>query len=124
MTRRALQRNKALLEQATTAGRGLGLPMLMVAGWNMASAQMASAAWLRRQRMRLIAPDGSKVSCVLGSGRGPRVGYHAASGGLQNLLAVCRYRSDVPWSPHLGMDVEMVASPLRVLTRACKHSAA
>ena len=64
-------RSEALIDTATAAGRAYGLPLMLIADWNMTPSELASAAWLVRQRMRLVIPVRSEVSCDSGNGPGP-----------------------------------------------------
>ena len=63
-------RNEALVDRATTADRAVGLPMLLIGDWNMPPAELAGAAWIGRQRMRIVVPDGGEASCISGPGVG------------------------------------------------------
>ena len=95
---RALSRLREVLEL-------LNLPFLLIGDWNMAPGMLEDSGWLHEMSACYMTPWNVEYTCNIGQPTASLLGYLVASVSLRPLLRELVADTEVPWGPHVGLQL-------------------
>ena len=104
--------NLIRFKQILKLKRVLNLPMILTADFNKTPQEISDCQWPQLFQGFVLVPQ-TKLTCTIGTGR--IIDFCLVSSELRGLVKVSVFRG--PWKPHLGLVLEVLRKPGKVMVR-------